>query len=271
MNDFDNQVEENEKDYDLLAIDTDEADLTNEADEVEIDDTVETKEVESEEDQETVDEVESLEDLEVKYLHDVKKLKDIPKDELKTLVQKGMNHDRLVEKVEGYKAIESSMAEFEEIASLYNIDVASLKESLLSEFFERKANDEGLTPEIVKREYNIEKKEKSTQSAEQQTAKQNERINAFVEAYPNIGNDQIKPETWEKFERGVDLIVAYEQQVKDDKISLLESKLLEMEGKQKTNNQNAETKKKAVVKSTLSNGSDDPDKNDDFLQGLFGS
>lgn len=280
MLELDNHVEENEKDYDLLAIDEESDDTTIDSDE-EVEEEIELEDAdadipeqtseESSESDESQEQQESLDDLEVKYLHEVKKLKDIPKDEVKTLVQKGMNHDRLVEKIEGYKTLETNMAGFEEIATLYNMDVETLKNSLLNQFFEQKASEEGLTAELVEREYRIEKKEKSERTAEQEKELQTKKINAFVEKYPNVNNEDIKPETWERFSQGEDLITAYEKQVKDDEINALKLKLAEVEGKQKTNNQNAETKKKAVVKSTLSNGSDDPDKNDDFLQGLFGS
>ena len=272
MNELDNQVED--KDYDLLAIDTDNADLTDEAEEVEIDE--EQEEVETPEEIETTpsDEVETadlLEDLEVKYLHDVKKLKDIPKDELKTLVQKGMNHDRLVEKLEGYKVLDEKLSDFEEIASFYKMDVDALKESLLQQWYENKAEEEGLTAEIVKREHQLGKKEKATQLGDKETQRQTKMMKTFVEKHPNVKDSDIKPETWAKVTDGMDITQAYELQIRDDELTTLKANIAELEGKLKTNTQNAEVKKKAVVKSTTTNGSDDPDKNDDFLQGLFGN
>lgn len=273
MNELDNQVED--KDYDLLAIDTDNVDLTDEAEEVEVDE--EQEEVETQEEIEpassdVVEEpIELLEDLEVKYLHDVKKLKDIPKDELKTLVQKGMNHDRLVEKLEGYKVLDEKMSDFDEIASFYGMDTEALKESLLQQWYENKAEQEGLTAEIVKREHQLGKKEKATQLGDKETQRQTKMMKTFVEKHPNVKDSDIKHETWAKVNNGMDITQAYELQIRDDEASTLKAKIAELEGKLKTNTQNAEVKKKAVVKSTTTNGSDDPDKNDDFLQGLFGN
>lgn len=278
MNEMDNQVQDNDSDYDLLAIDTDSMDDTAEVEAVEIDEEqAETAEEESEEveaveeaAEDTAPRAESLEDLEVKYLHDVKKLKDIPKDELKTLVQKGMNHDRLVDKIEGYKALESKLSDFEELAGFYGMDVDKLKDSLFEQWYEQKADQEGLTAEIVKREHQLGKKERSTLQGDKEAQKQAKMMQAFVEKYPNIDESSIKPETWERVKDGADMTQAYEQQLKDEEVSTLRTKIQELENKLKTNTQNTEVKKKAVVKSTTANGSDDPDKNDDFLQGLFG-
>lgn len=264
---FDNQIEENEEDYDILAV-ADEADEELDSEELEAEEEIETEETEKEVEQ--VETADPLDDLEIKFLHESKKLKDIPRDELKTLVQKGMNHDRLTEKIEGFKQLEGKMSEFDELASFYGMTTDELKESLFNSYFENKADETGVTPELLKREYTIGKKETGEREAEKTKDEQQKDMNDFISKYPNVKGDDIEPETWELINNGMSLTQAYEKQIGNKEVADLRARIAELESKTKTINQNADVKKKAVVKSTLTHGSDDPDKNDDFLSGLFG-
>lgn len=265
--DFDNQIEENEEDYDILALDDEADEETAELDELEAEDN-EVEEADKE--IEKVETADPLDDLEIKFLHESKKLKDIPRDELKTLVQKGMNHDRLTEKIEGFKQLEGKMSEFEELASFYGMTTDELKESLFNSFFENKASEDGVTAELLRREYTQNKKESSEKQAEQLKSKQDKDMNDFISKYPNVKGDDVEPETWELINNGMSLTQAYEKQIGNKEVATLKAKIAELEGKQKTIKQNADVKQKAVVKSTLTHGTDDSDNNDDFLAGLFG-
>ena len=118
------------------------------------DEAPETEEEEVEETTETepenVEYTFRLEDLEIKFLHDVKKLKDIPADELKTYVQKGMDYDRKLEKI---AELTESNNKVKELAEFYNMSENDLINTLFENYFEQQAETKGLTKEIVKKEY----------------------------------------------------------------------------------------------------------------------
>ena len=262
MENMDNQVQELEY---ILPDDYEETEETPEVDEeLEVTETEETEEVEETKEQieeepiEPAESVESLEDLEVKYLHDVKKLKDIPKDELKTLVQKGMNHDRIVDK---YNQASEKAERVEAIAKLYGMSETELVEALLTQYADSSDKTLGEVKSIVE-----QGKKDST----------NKMYSKFLESYPDVKADTIPKEVWDEVKLGEDLTKAYENNLKqstilakDGELSQLKLRLAELEGKLKVKEQNETVKKKAVVKSTIGNG-DTKQEDDDFLQGLFG-
>lgn len=236
----------------------------------EVEETTETEEVQEEaeqvEDEKPEDEQQELKlddigDIEVKFLHEIKKLKDFDKDELKTFVQKGMNHDRISEKL---KANESILENFTEIADFYGYDLSTLTEALYEQYYHYKADKDGKTPNEVKLEHQLQKTNKVSSNADKQT----KAFDRLLDSYPDVKADSIKQETWEKFNDGVDLRTAYELQLKDDKLSEVTSQLSQLQNELKTLKQNSETKKKSVVKSTTSNGTGDT--GDDFLDGFYG-
>jgi hypothetical protein len=258
MENMDNQVQELEY---ILPDDYEEVEETTEADE-ESEVVEATEEVEEAEEVETVEEpkevAESLDDLEVKYLHDVKKLKDIPKEELKTLVQKGMNHDRIVDK---YNQASEKADKVEAIAKLYGMNETELVDALLTQY----ADSNGKTLSEVKSMVEQGKKD----STQKMYAK-------FLETYPDVKADSIPVEVWNEVKMGEDLTRAYDNHMKqstilakDSELNQLKSRLAELENKLKVKEQNETVKKKAVVKSTIGNG-DTKQEDDDFLQGLFG-
>ena len=237
--------------------------------EEETEETTEEEVVESEvaEDGEATEEVkevaESLDDLEVKYLHEVKKLKDIPKDELKTLVQKGMNHDRIAEK---HADLNSKYEPIKNLANLYGMNEQDFTKALFNQYYNMVAERDGLTPEQVAR------------NVEQESSKTTERMfNKFANKYPDVKAQDIPQEVYDMVNDGeADLLGAYEKYLsketmlsKDSELKKLNDKILALENKLKTKEQNEAVKKKAVIKSTSVNGVDDLE-DDDFLQGLLG-
>jgi hypothetical protein len=265
MLDMDNQVHEEEKEYILPDDYVEEEDKQPDGEVIEESEVIEEviegdKETETVEDTEPVKEL--LEDLEIKFLHDTKKLKDFDKDEIKTLVQKGMNHDRLNEKLVDTN---TKLGSFQEIAELYGYDTETLANALLNQYFDTKAEQEGVSPDVIKREHNLNKREKGRQAE----AKSKDAFEKFVDNYPNVKNEDITPLTWERVKNGTDLTTAYEMQLKDNQLEELKSTISKLQNEVKTVKQNADIKKKAVVKSTTKNGSDEVGK-DDFLEGLLG-
>jgi hypothetical protein len=246
-----------------LAIDDEvEGEQTEDAETDTVEDTTETEEVTEE------PEVLTLDDLEVKYLHESKKLKDFERSELQALVQKGMNHDRLLEKLQATDAIKGQLSEFGEIAELYGYDTNTLRELLLEQYYANKAEQEGLTPEIVKREHQLSRKEKQLNSKTDEQ-KQGDAFAKFVSQYPDVKQSDITPETWSKFHSGTDLTLAYEQQLKDAKIATMQSEIEQLKNQLKVTAQNSTNKKKAVVKPTTHNGSDKVSSEDDDIMRVF--
>lgn len=272
---MDNQIQE-ELDYILPDDYEEEAEETTEAEmeESEVTEATEETEVveeaeetteeveESEETEESEEVAESLDDLEVKYLHEVKKLKDIPKDELKTLVQKGMNHDRVQEK---YTIINDKFNQIKELSNLYNMDEDTLIKTLYDQYYQNAAEAEGTTPEAVKSRVESRKKDASQKMYER-----------FATKFPDVGAKDIPKEVWDEVANGEDLSKAYSEHLrtseirsKEDEINQLKTQMAELEKKLKVKSQNEKVKKKAVVKSTSKHGSDDIAE-DEFLQGLLG-
>lgn len=266
---MDNQVQE--LDYILPDDYEEEVEETTEADteESEVGDEAEATEEKSEvEDNNSVDETEtvvaeSLDDLEVKYLHEVKKLKDIPKEELKTLVQKGMNHDRIAEK---FTLANEKLEKLNLLGSLYGMSDAEVVDALFNRYYEDTADKEGLRPEQVKARVEADQK-----------AITQKMYDRFVQKFPDVNAKDIPQEVYDAVRfAGEDLTKAYEDHLKqstisakDSEINKLNSRLAELEGKLKTFTQNEKVKKKAVVKPTSNNGSDEVG-DDDFLMGLLG-
>lgn len=222
----------------------------------------ETEEVTEETENKDIEEVEPLEELEIKYLKESKKLKDIPKEELKVLVQKGFNHDRISEKLEHTNA---ELEDFKEIAELYGYDITKMKEQLFEQYYNAKAEADGVTPEVVKREHNLQRKEKGT--TEQQRI--NNEYNKFIGQYPDVKIEQLTQDTLDRFKNGMDLISAYQLQQTETQLNEVKAELEKLKQAKKVEENNAKITQKAVVKKTTNNGNSE-NKSDDFLEGLLG-
>jgi hypothetical protein len=247
----------------ILPDDYEEVEDTTEAEEV----VEEVEEVEVEVKEETTEEVteetkQALEDLEIKYLHEVMKLKDFTPNELKTLVQKGMNHDRLAEKV---TLANERNEQVKELATLYNMTEADMLDALLNNYYDSQADAQGKTKEEIKKNHEATKKQTSQKMYER-----------FADKFPDVKGEMIPEEVWNAVKGGDDLTMAYTDYIKDTELKTkeqelanLKTKLAELEGKQKSLEHKEQVKKKAVVKSTTGQGQDS-EEFDDFLQGLWG-
>jgi hypothetical protein len=232
---------------------------TEEATDEEVEETEEETTEEVEEVEEDTTET-ALEDMEVKFLHEVKALKDIPREELQSYVQKGMNHDRIQEKLNtAYDQIES----FKDVADMFEMDLPSVIETLKNQYFTNKAETEGRQVTDVKREYEGNKKDRS--------AKMYDR---FLTKYPDIKTEDIPQEVLQSVKEGEDLVKAYDKytgdakvKAKDTEIDTLKAQVEELQKKLGVKDQNTKVKKKAVVKKTSDSSGIDTD---DFLAGLMG-
>ncbi len=233
---------------------------TEETTEEEVEETQEEETDETEEVEEDTTET-SLDDLEVKFLHETKALKDIPRDELQSYVQKGMNHDRIQEKLNSaYDQIES----FKDVADMFEMDLPTVIQTLKDQYFTNKAESESRQVDDVKREYESTKKDRNSKMYER-----------FLTKYPDIKTDDIPQEVLQSVKQGDDLVKAYDKHVNDNKfkekeseVDSLKSQVEELQKQLGVKKQNTKTKKKSVVKKTSS--SSVVDSGDDFLDGLLG-
>jgi len=211
-------------------------------------DNQENTETESVEDTNQTETVTESQKHKLKYNHDDV---EVTTEELYTLGQKGMNYDKLQEKLtelQNNPAL-SKYGKVEEVSKLlgYQTD-DELIEALYQTHYERIAEAQGLTPAQIQKEYELSQKEKQLSEKEQtevQKQKDAEMFNRFTTNFPDAKVEMIKPETWEKVNNGIDLTTAYTQQINN-----------ELQEQIKILKQNEENFKKAPINGVSSNGSE---------------
>lgn len=182
----------------------------------------------------------------------------------KNLAQLGMFYQEKIQpEYERLKGIGEQYEKMEQLAGLYGMTTEQLHETLYNQYIESSAQAEGITPEQKRKEQELAAKE--AQLNEQMTAKQQEQASQemyarFMDTYPDVKAEQIKPETWQMVDKGVDLVTAYTMQVNK-----------ELQTQMKQSQQNTKNKQSSPAVSTMTNGGAEPSKGDDFLDGLFGS
>jgi hypothetical protein len=220
----------------------------------------ESEEQESEEEDEESEPV-SLEELELKVLGETKKLKDIPREELQPLLQKGSDYNRVREKL---NVAQDEINEWNEVSNMFSMKPSEVIEALKNQHFTKKAEEEGRNVEDVRREYESNRKSLNDKMYER-----------FISKYPDIKVDELPDQVVDAVKSGKDLVTVYdeyvrtnEMQSKDTEISELKEKLEQFEAKLNIKTQNKKSKKKGVIKKT--SGNDTDTQTDDFLSGLSG-
>lgn len=172
----------------------------------EVEEETEDQEEEQEEDAKTLD----YGDIDIKYLGEDKKLKDLEPQEVGKLVQKGLNHDRIKEQLEPIK----------DLAGLYGIDLTEMSNMLFNDYFKFKANKEGTTEAIERKQYELDNREKKAKlDAELKENAENEAkakeqskqsmLKEFVNVYPDIESKDIPQEVWDTVKNGSKLVDAF--------------------------------------------------------------
>lgn len=153
----------------------------------------------------------------VKHLDTVRELdwsKD--KDEIKTLVQKGMDYDRKSQKLSDYEKF------LKELAGPQNLSIDQLIDStrarMLKAMEAKKGNEISETDALL----TVQKQrmdEAEAQEAEAKTQKQSaedaakekskESFNRFIAAYPDVKGETIPKSVWDEFAKSGDLVAAY--------------------------------------------------------------
>lgn len=187
----------------------------------------------------------------------------VTKEEDTRLSQLGMFYEVKVQpEFERLKGIGEQYGKIEKLASLYGMTPDELHESLYNQYIATAAESEGITPEQKRKEQELIQKEQqlTAQLTESQQKQESQAMyERFMDAYPDVKVESIKPETWLKVDQGLDLVTAYTMQVNQE---------LQQQFKQRE--QIDTNKKTSPSVATMSNGGAEPTKSDDFLEGLFG-
>lgn len=193
--------------------------------------------------------------FELKHLGETK---NVNRDEVVTLAQKGMDYDRVTEKntqletqVSEQKQQLAQLTEHEnalqELANQSGTTVDELVENMLIAVTKSKygIDDDGMALERVKldrerRALDQERAALAPQKQEQEQQAANEKwrgecFDAFAKAYPNVDPASIPNGVWEAFNRGETLVSAYAR----ERNKALEAEIARMKSEQETRDRNA--------------------------------
>ena len=185
--------------------------------------------------------------MKLKYNHEER---DYTEEEIKTLSQKGLNYEKVFEKLQAAEADPrlAQHSKFKAIADSYGMSEDDYITALQEQYFDSAAEKQGLTPAQVKRDYELSTREKAqTQREQANTAQQqsDRMYNNFNANFPDVKPESIKPDTWARVESGMDLSQSYGMQQNQELMA--EMKVLK---------QNAENSKRAPVGGVTGHGSD---------------
>lgn len=193
--------------------------------------------------------------FELKHLGETK---NVNRDEVVTLAQKGMDYDRVTEKntqletqVSEQKQQLATLTEHEnalqELANQSGTTVEELVENMLIAVTKSKygIDDDGMALERVKldrerRALDQERAALAPQKQEQEQQAANEKwrgecFDAFAKAYPDVDPASIPNGVWEAFNRGETLVSAYAR----ERNKALEAEIARMKSEQATRDRNA--------------------------------
>ena len=193
--------------------------------------------------------------FELKHLGETK---NVNRDEVVTLAQKGMDYDRVTEKntqlenqVSEQKQQLAQLTEHEnalqELAKQSGTTVEELVENMLIAVTKSKygIDDDGMALERVRldrerRALDQERAALATKNQEQEQQAANEKwrgecFDAFAKAYPDVDPASIPNGVWEAFNRGDTLVSAYAR----ERNKALEAEIARMKSEQETRDRNA--------------------------------
>ena len=166
--------------------------------------------------------------LEVKFLHETRK---VGKEEAKTLVQKGLNYDHVVEERDTMRADYDKLKGYENFLNELKGEFPTV-EALIDDTRARMlADKEGISyadaTAKVKNMY-PEQPAKPEKPSSNQTMG-DDAVQKFVAKYPNVKAEDIPAEVWDEVRETGDLLGAYEKNVafkeRDNRIAALEAEI----------------------------------------------
>lgn len=218
-----------------------------------------TEQVEDTKPTEPVEEPKEQPKIKLKYNHEEK---EYSLDDVVPLAQKGLNYDKLQEKfneIQNNPAL-SKYSKVQEISGLlgYQSD-DELLDALYNTYYSNQAESQGLTPEQIRKDYELSAKEKSIVEKERSLTKQetdSKMFTDFANNFPDVKAEMISQDTWDKVRGGMDLSTAY---------TLQQNK--ELQEKIKIFEQNQKNQTRAPISGVSKNGTVN-EKTDAFLEGF---
>lgn len=191
--------------------------------------------------------------LKVKFNHQEM---EIPETEAIPLIQKGMNYDKTIERLNQLQN-DPRLSFVEELARESGMDVEQYLEEVRRYKLVQQNIPEEYAREILENRKFREQFE--TERQQEQRKKAEDAMYAdFLKEFPDAKPEEITNEVWQKVSNGVPLKYAY-----------MEQKMNEMASKVKMLEQNQQNKQKAPVSTAVtSHGSESVESEDDFLAGF---
>lgn len=240
----DNDLEEDEHEPDADTKEPPEADQQDGKSGEEADEKADTKENKPAEGQEAADQ----QLFELKHLGEVKQ---VGRDEVVTLAQKGLNYDHIRQERDTARQEVARLSELEqflkELAAPQGMSVEDLIDSTRANVL---ADREGLDKEVALQRVKLERDRKAfeaerqkgiqaQQEADREETRRRDSFLKFAKEYPGVDPKSIPKEVWDKFGEGTDLTDAYsryENKKLKDELSAMTAKL----EAEKQNNKNKE-------------------------------
>ena len=173
--------------------------------------------------------------LEVKYMGETKK---VSKEEAKTLTQKGMNYDRVLQERDSMKADYQTLKGYEKFLNELKGDFPSI-DALMADTRARLLADKekiSYADAMAKVKNLYSEPAKSAEAQRENQAHGNDAVQRFVERYPNVKAEEIPESVWAKVREGGDLsaeYAKYEASKKDGRIAELEAEIKTLKQNQK--------------------------------------
>lgn len=147
--------------------------------------------------------------------------KTVSKDEVITLAQKGLNHDKVLRERDEARGEVTRLKEYEaflkELAGPDGMSIEDLMDSTRAEVLAKK---EGIDKAAALRQIKLDRREKAFEAkrsqeeaakreAEEADRQRSQQFLKFHEEYPDVDPKDIPKEVWDKFRDGMPLITAY--------------------------------------------------------------
>lgn len=200
-----------------------------------------------------------LQTLKIKYN---KEEREIPLEEAIILAQKGMNYEKLQERLNSFEA-NPGLQYLNELAQRSGFSIEDMVNHWRAEEQQQELNT--LVQKNIPQEYAQEILEnrkfrnelQSKQQEEQKQLKQNEEFKEFFDSFPDAKPTDIPAEVWQKNDAGVPL-----------KYAFMEHQFNQLKNDVQALKKNQENFKKAPIKPTNTHGTGEVGSEDDFLQGF---
>lgn len=212
----------------------------------------------------TEEEQKEINKIKIKYN---KEEKELTLDEARELAQKGMNYDKLQEKLKQYEN-DPRLSFVEKQAKKHNMSteeyLQAVEQAERQEQIKQLAEKENVSEEVAERLLKLETKDKQREEEQRIKSQQHmmeqqkeKEIKDFYESFPNVKSEDFKEETINKIQEGMPLKQAY-----------LEQEFEKQQQELKILKQNNENYQKAKVGATSNHGNTEMSNNDDFLKGF---